>query len=75
MTLGDVIKNVNPQGHLLIYCRIVVEGIDFSAGICRYEDGNLLSLDGNNYSLDDEIYKYGEGTAATGEKMLTVWYK
>lgn len=75
MTLGDVIKNVNPQGSLLIEYRTIVEGIDFFAGICRYEDGNLLSLDGDNYSLDDEIYKYGEGTAVTGEKMLTVWYK
>lgn len=85
MTLGDVIKNVNPQGPLVICYRTVVEvenfpsgaveKIDFFAGICQYENGELLSLDGDNYSLDDEIYKYGEGTAVTGEKMLTVWYE
>ena len=86
MTLGDAIKNVNPQGPLLIYCRTVVEvdimpnggteELDMFTGICRYEiNGTLLSLDGDIYNLDDEICRYEEETSENGEKALTVWYE
>lgn len=86
MTLADAIKAVNPQGPLVICYRTVVEvenfpsggteELDMFTGICRYEiNGTLLSLDGDNYSLDDEICRYEEGTSKNGEKVLTVWYE
>lgn len=43
---------------------------DMLVGYCAYLDEELISLDGDSYSLDDEIEKY-----KWEDDMLIVWYK
>ena len=54
--------------------KIIGEGTVFF-GSCSYVDGNLKSLDGDTYSLDDEIISYREiagSHTVTGEPVLSV---
>lgn len=41
---------------------------DMLYGYCKYENGELISLDGDNYYLNDEIFDW----EYNGE-ILTVW--
>lgn len=46
---------------------------DMLMGYCRYENGNLISLDGDSYCLDDEIVKYEMSKDDNGNEYLVVW--
>ena len=47
---------------------------DILSGYCKYEDGKIISLDGDNYSLNDKFVKH-ELRTIDGEPMLIVWYE
>lgn len=61
MTVGDSIKN---KDYDYISWRITLPeklgGGDFFAGVCRSENGKLISLDGDTYSEDEEVIRWEE---------------
>lgn len=61
MTVGELIKNKN---YVYISYRITLPqkagGGDTFAGIARSEDGKLISLDGDTYSMDEKVLSYEE---------------
>ena len=46
-------------------------GDDILAGYCKWTGTELVALDGDNYSVEDEVYKYRRNTP----RDLTVWYE
>ena len=46
---------------------------DMLVGYCRYENGNLTSLDSDSYCLDDEIIRHEMSKDDNGSEYLTVW--
>ena len=46
---------------------------DMLMGYCRYEDGKLVSLDGDSYYLEDFIVKHEMDTDSKGNEYLVVW--
>lgn len=67
LRLEDIIHGRDFQ--LITYRHYLSDGKDYLVGTCKYIDGNLLSLDGETYSLKDPILKY----EITNEDKLTVW--
>lgn len=61
MTIGELIKD---RDYVYINYRITLPekagGGDTFAGIIRSENGKLISLDGDTYSLDEEVLSYEE---------------
>jgi hypothetical protein len=77
MTIKDILKPEKPIKNIIIrtnYPKNFPEvqnswfGILF--GSCSWDGKNLISLDGDNYNLDDEIYGYIEL-----EDSLIIWIK
>lgn len=90
MRFEDILKD---KEYKLIECRLLLEdeyNSDVLFGYCQYVNGKLISLDGDSYSLDEEIERY-EITVATepiffhqgapmpiilpGEPYLCIWEK
>lgn len=60
----------------LIEYRTKLNGEDIFAGECKYtNDGKLLSIDGDSYSLDDEIIHYEISELPYDQQIITVWYE
>ena len=60
MTLGELLKGKN-QIYVVEYSTIHFnDGTTFDQfiGGCFYVEGKLLSLDGDSYSLDEEVVSY-----------------
>lgn len=74
MTLREVLESIDFTEINLIEYRTIIsidsDDVDVLAGFCRYEDEQLISEDGDIYSLDDEIRKY-----MVEDGVLTVWYE
>lgn len=84
MTLGNILNHYVKNGadvYIPITYRTIItsDGTDVFAGFCRYENGKLISEDGDNYSLEDEIIKYemklDNNINGTMQMHLTVWYE
>lgn len=84
MTLGNILNHYVKDGtdvYIPITYRTIItsSGDDVFAGFCRYENGELISEDGDNYSLEDEIIKYemklDNSINGTMQMHLTVWYE
>jgi len=84
MTLGNILNHYVKDGadvYIPITYRTIItsDGTDVLAGFCRYENGELISEDGDNYSLEDEIIKYemklDNSINGTMQMHLTVWYE
>ncbi len=60
MLLKEIIEKEGLSGQELHveYRSVSPEGIDCFTGAADYRDGELVSLDGDDYGLDDEIVKY-----------------
>ena len=58
-TIGDLIKD---KGYDYISYRLTVDdkSKSFFAGCFRSENGKIISLDGDVYSLDEEVLRYEE---------------
>ena len=78
MKLKDVVKQLDKDRIIIIYRTIINlpdEGlVDIFAGICTYEDGELVSGDRDSYSLDDEITRWEIRYDAEDGELLIVWY-
>ena len=46
---------------------------DMLVGYCRYEEGKLISLDNDSYSLEDCIVKHEMDIDNKGNEYLVVW--
>lgn len=64
MTVGDALKAVGAEGKWFVSYRAMVtfsrskRKADAWIGTCKYDNGELTSLDGDYYSLEDEIEWY-----------------
>ena len=83
MTLRDIINNMydDPSNVSLpiIYRTHGPHGEDLLAGKCRWENEELISEDGDTYSLDDEVNYYEFRLDYSEEEnimtpYLVVWY-
>lgn len=84
MKLGDIISlytGGSKQGSLpIIYRTFDPYGRDILAGACRWESGELIPEDGDDYSLDDEITDYSMELEFNDKESvlrlyLVVWYE
>lgn len=76
MTLKDILLKYNLDS-VNIYYRTIInlpdEGdVDIFAGACRFDNHQLIPLDGDSYSLDDPITRYEVDPI---NQVLTVWYE
>lgn len=77
MTLREIIAEIGLD-EFILQIRTILEmpdsdgKIDVFSGMCRYEHGNLISMDDKYYSMSDEYEKWE--LQHPGEKpMLIVW--
>lgn len=76
MTVRDALKAVGAEGKWLVSYRAMVNlpqsgrKADAWIGSCKYENGKLISLDGDYYSQDEEIERYEKLNACD---MLGDW--
>lgn len=70
MILKDVLNK--PYEYITYRTIINIDGVpsDEFIGCCKYDGKNLISLDGDTYSLEDEIEKY-----KIRDDELIVWEK
>lgn len=66
LRLEDIIRGYD--FNYISYRKYLPDGTDIFIGCCKYINGELISLDGDNYSLKDNILKY-----EIDEDDLTVW--
>lgn len=75
MTLKEVLKKFNNKNFDMIEYRgrTHVDGKEkeYLVGFASYKDKMLISLDGDNYHLDDKISKY----ELYKDNWLVVWYE
>jgi len=75
MTVRDALKAVGAEGKWFVSYRAMVtfprskRKVDAWIGTCKYDNGKLISLDGDSYSLDDEIERYERVEGLVGD-----WY-
>lgn len=72
-TLGQILRSLDRNIWYISYrtiARFDGNEMDIFAGACRWLGGHLFSIDGDTYSLDDEITKWNYD----GE-CLTVYYE
>ena len=65
LRLEDIVRGYDFN---IFYRMFLPTGEDFFAGHCKYENGELISLDGDTYSLKDRILKY-----KIDDNNLIVW--
>lgn len=73
MTLGQILRGLDRNVWLISYrtiARFDGKELDIFTGECRWLGGHLFSMDGDIYSLDDEITSWNYD----GE-CLTVYYE
>ncbi len=62
MTLGEILKEYDNRDFSVIEYRSIIsvdsDDVDTLYGFCCYKNGELLNVDGDNYSLDDEIVNH-----------------
>ena len=72
MLLRDIIEkeDLTDQDLYIEYRSISPEGIDCFTGSADYSSGEMKSLDGDDYELEDEIVRY---ELSEDRKTLKVW--
>lgn len=58
MTIGDLIKNKDYD--YISYRLMLPDGGNIFAGCFASKDGEIISLDGDTYSKDEEVLRYKE---------------
>lgn len=75
MKLIEILKMIDKNIPFIAYRNIVSidsDDVDLFTGACRWNDNKLISLDGDDYSLDEEISKYDYNEELN---QLTIWRK
>lgn len=57
-TLREILNGTNNINIMYRTNSPIPEEEDMLFGYCKYENGKLISIDGDSYSLDDMISKY-----------------
>ena len=60
MTIGNLIKNKNYD--YVEYRLTILSDSDIFAGCFKSENGEIIPLDGDSYSKNEEVLSYGEWT-------------
>ena len=70
MTLLDVLQQVNRETEIDVRVKFVIKDIpyDLFVGRCLWEHGELISIDGDDYSLDMPVESYKDR-----EEYIVVW--
>lgn len=68
LKLIDIVRGYD--FNYISFRKFAPDGSDYFAGACKYINGELISLDGDNYSLDCPILKYD---IEENNKELEVW--
>jgi len=73
MTLEEILKDVSEDTEAIkiVYRTIDPYGMDIFSGLCEYRKGELNALDGDSYSLLDEITRHEWKSF----NELVVWYE
>ena len=74
MKLKQIVDMIDKNIPYIAYRTIISidsDDVDLFTGACRWNDGRLIPLDGDNYSLNDEIKKYEYDK---DNNILVVWY-
>ena len=61
MTLSEVLRLYNKEFDVIEYRKIISvdsDDVDVLSGMASYKNKMLISLDGDTYSLNDEIIKH-----------------
>lgn len=80
MTLKEIIDKIGLKTIPTINYYTTFDNCDghpienFFTGIAAYENGELVSVDGNSYDINEKIIKYDLDTDY-GEPILCVWYE
>lgn len=76
MKLSRLLKNIS-EDVVITYRTYGPNGEDLFAGMCAYDASNnyLYPLDGDSYSLEDEIDEFEYSWENPKQRELTVWYK
>ena len=69
------IKHILTKPSLIEYRTRGPNGEDMFCGECRYDGTNLVTLDGDSYSLEDEISHYEISEMDDGLQLITVYYE
>lgn len=74
MKLKDILKGKNYKyiEYYVILPQTLGGEIVFS-GLCRYMNGELISLDGDTYSLEDELIRYEVHRGEDGREILCIY--
>lgn len=74
ITLEKILENEKIKEAYITY-RFFFKGSDELYGICEYRDGKLKSLDGDTYSLKDEVIKYEIDNETFADEIvnLIIW--
>lgn len=73
MTLGKALKAYGKE-HVVIEYRTYSSGLNVFAGMCEYKNGELISSDGDSYSLQDELINWEAPGCRNGIPLMIVWY-
>ena len=69
------LKHILTKPALIEFRTKLPNGEDIFAGECKYtKDGGLLAMDGDSYSLEDEIVHYEIAELPYDQQIITVWY-
>lgn len=68
LKLEDIVRGYDFS--YISYRTYLPDGTDCFIGCCKYINDELISLDGDTYSLKDQILKY-----EIDDNELTVWVK
>ena len=69
MTLGEIIKEKKVSEVNYISERTMRGNDDWFSGAMAYKNGEIISLDGDTYSLDMEVEKYEWWTIEEGDEF------
>jgi len=69
-----ILRDILPKtgDYIIEYRTYLPDGTDVLAGYCCYKNNELIPLDGDTYSLNDELLKYSTSQTI---KYITVWYE
>ena len=73
MRIKDIVNYIDENDITIEYRTYTPDGYDILTGYCRWNGMQLIPLDGDTYSLNDEIIKYKISIGRNDKILLTIW--